>query len=333
MDFPKDPPPTREEMIETYLQTLAKVVGSYEEAKKKMYACSTTTYQGFQCLVSEEESEKFKGLPGVVFVLPDSYIDPVNKEYGGDKYENGVITPRPPPQQYGRQGGRYSDRNRDYNRNTRQMPNEQGNYGYNNQGPRYGDNRNFQQQQNPTVPKQQVAQGYDNQGPRYGDNRNFNQQGNQSYDNQGPRYGNNRNFIPQQNPSVLNQQDNQRYDNQGPAYVDNLSSGQLQNSSVQPNYGPRGGESINPPPMSNAPGMRDSVPPNQGNSYNQNQQGYYNPQGLRGQPDQRGYAGDSRNYAPPQGYQYQQPEQTNNVPDEQRNYGQMGQSGRNQGRY
>lgn len=23
------------------------------------------------------------GMPGVVFVLPDSYIDPVNKEYGG----------------------------------------------------------------------------------------------------------------------------------------------------------------------------------------------------------------------------------------------------------
>lgn len=23
------------------------------------------------------------GIPGVVFVLPDSYIDPVNKEYGG----------------------------------------------------------------------------------------------------------------------------------------------------------------------------------------------------------------------------------------------------------
>lgn len=38
------------------------IVGcSVEEAKKKMYACSTTTYQGFQVMVSEEESEKFKG--------------------------------------------------------------------------------------------------------------------------------------------------------------------------------------------------------------------------------------------------------------------------------
>ncbi|XP_062109698.1 potassium transporter 4-like [Humulus lupulus] len=32
--------------------------------------------------MTEEESEKFNGLPGVIFVLPDSYIDPQNKEYG-----------------------------------------------------------------------------------------------------------------------------------------------------------------------------------------------------------------------------------------------------------
>lgn len=81
-----------------------------EEAKKRMYALSTTTYQGFQAVMTEEMSEKFhgslyrlsifqfllpidyeifvtqffgSGLPGVFFVLPDSYIDPVNKEYGG----------------------------------------------------------------------------------------------------------------------------------------------------------------------------------------------------------------------------------------------------------
>ncbi|KAK8970735.1 hypothetical protein KSP40_PGU004902 [Platanthera guangdongensis] len=53
-----------------------------EEAKKNMYAFSTTTYTGFQCTVSEETSEKFKGLPGVLWVLPDSYIDVKNKDYG-----------------------------------------------------------------------------------------------------------------------------------------------------------------------------------------------------------------------------------------------------------
>ncbi|XP_031504554.1 multiple organellar RNA editing factor 1, mitochondrial-like [Nymphaea colorata] len=116
MEFPKDPKPSPEEMVETYVQTLAKVVGSVEEAKKRMYACSTTTYTGFQAVMTEEMSEKFRGLPGVVFILPDSYIDPVNKEYGGDKYINGTIIPRPPPVQYGRSQGRYNDRNRNYDR-------------------------------------------------------------------------------------------------------------------------------------------------------------------------------------------------------------------------
>ncbi|ERN19955.1 hypothetical protein AMTR_s00071p00125410 [Amborella trichopoda] len=123
MDFPKDPKPTPEEMVETYVQTLAKVVGSVEEAKKRMYACSTTTYNGFQAVMTEEMSEKFRGLPGVVFILPDSYIDPVNKEYGGDKYINGTIIPRPPPVQYGRQG-RYGGRNQNYDRARYDRPRE-----------------------------------------------------------------------------------------------------------------------------------------------------------------------------------------------------------------
>ncbi|KAL5839757.1 hypothetical protein ACOSQ4_012365 [Xanthoceras sorbifolium] len=97
MEFPKDPAPTREQMIETYLNTLATVLGSMEEAKKNMYAFSTTTYTGFQCTVDEATSEKFKGLPGVLWVLPDSYIDVKNKDYGGDKYINGEIIPSTTP--------------------------------------------------------------------------------------------------------------------------------------------------------------------------------------------------------------------------------------------
>ncbi|EAY80372.1 hypothetical protein OsI_35548 [Oryza sativa Indica Group] len=124
MEFP-DPKPTREEMIETYLQTLAKVVGSYEEAKKRMYAFSTTTYVGFQAVMTEEMSEKFRGLPGVVFILPDSYLYPETKEYGGDKYENGVITPRPPPVHYSKPSR--TDRNRNYRGNYQNGP-PQGNY-------------------------------------------------------------------------------------------------------------------------------------------------------------------------------------------------------------
>ncbi|CAM8917562.1 unnamed protein product [Rhodiola kirilowii] len=111
IDFPKDPKPTAEEMVETYVQTCAKGLNiSEEEAKKRIYACSTTTYKGFQAVMSEEESEQFRALPNVIFILPDSYIDHVKKEYGGDKYVNGTIIPRhPPPQQKRFQG--QTDRN------------------------------------------------------------------------------------------------------------------------------------------------------------------------------------------------------------------------------
>ncbi|KAK8970731.1 hypothetical protein KSP40_PGU004906 [Platanthera guangdongensis] len=79
-----------------------------EEAKKNMYAFSTTTYTGFQCTVSEETSEKFKGLPGVLCVLLDSYIDVKNKDYGGDKYINGEIIPCTYPTYRPKQrGGKY----------------------------------------------------------------------------------------------------------------------------------------------------------------------------------------------------------------------------------
>ncbi|KAK8970064.1 hypothetical protein KSP40_PGU010549 [Platanthera guangdongensis] len=54
-----------------------------EEAKKNMYAFNTTIHTSFQCTVSEETFENFKGLPGVLWVLPNSNIDVKNKDYGG----------------------------------------------------------------------------------------------------------------------------------------------------------------------------------------------------------------------------------------------------------
>ncbi|XP_066337854.1 multiple organellar RNA editing factor 1, mitochondrial-like [Miscanthus floridulus] len=166
MEFP-DPKPSREEMIETFLQTLAKVVGSYEEAKKRMYAFSTTTYVGFQAVMTEEMSEKFKGLPGVVFILPDSYLYPETKEYGGDKYDNGVITPRPPPVHYSKPSR--TDRNRNYRGNYQDGPPQQVNYqdnrppqsGYQNNLPQQGNFQTYRSQQDGRgyAPQQNYAQG------------------------------------------------------------------------------------------------------------------------------------------------------------------------------
>ncbi|CAN6362781.1 unnamed protein product [Urochloa humidicola] len=165
MEFP-DPKPSREEMIETYLQTLAKVVGSYDEAKKRMYAFSTTTYNGFQAVMTEEMSEKFRGLPGVVFILPDSYLYPETKEYGGDKYENGVITPRQPPIHYSKPSR--TDRNRNYRGNLQDGPPQQGNYpnspppqrGFPNSPPQQGNFQTYRSQQDGRgyAPQQNYAQ-------------------------------------------------------------------------------------------------------------------------------------------------------------------------------
>ncbi|CAK9175703.1 unnamed protein product [Ilex paraguariensis] len=366
MDFPKDPRPSPEEMVETYVQTCAKVVGSVEEAKKKIYACSTTTYNGFQVECSEEMSEKFKDLPGVVFVLPDSYIDPVNKEYGGDKYINGTIIPRPPPVQYGRQGGRYNDRNRDFNRQnwpTNFVPPQQ-NYG----SPRAPPQQNYgppgaPPQQNygpPGAPPQQNygpagAPPRQNYGPPGAPPRqNYGPPGAPPRQNYGP-LGAQQNIPPQQNNGLPGaQQNNQHQQNFGPPAAH-------QNSPLQQNYGPPGtGE------------RRDPMPSYQPN-YNQREQGNYYPQGQQDFPpaEQRGYVppqqrdfrADNQSYAASQGGSYKQGgtfglgvgevqgqgmgtgygqgedqrfsqvEQRNNTQGEQRNYAAMGNTGTDQGRY
>ncbi|CAA0816339.1 Multiple organellar RNA editing factor 8-chloroplastic/mitochondrial [Striga hermonthica] len=91
-----DPPPenaTRDEIIDKYIKTLALVVGSEEEARMKIYSVSTRCYFAFGALVSEELSLKLKELDGVRWVLPDSYLDVKNKDYGGEPFINGQAVP------------------------------------------------------------------------------------------------------------------------------------------------------------------------------------------------------------------------------------------------
>lgn len=45
-----------------YFIKILTVGSSVEEAKKRIYACSTTTYHGFQCVMDEATSEKFRGM-------------------------------------------------------------------------------------------------------------------------------------------------------------------------------------------------------------------------------------------------------------------------------
>ncbi|KAL6342822.1 hypothetical protein AAG906_016841 [Vitis piasezkii] len=99
MDKPGGEGATKQQMIDCYIQTLAKVVGSEEEAKKKIYNVSCERYFGFGCEIDEETSNKLEGLPGVLFVLPDSYVDPEYKDYGAELFVNGEIVQRSPERQ------------------------------------------------------------------------------------------------------------------------------------------------------------------------------------------------------------------------------------------
>ncbi|KAE8779002.1 multiple organellar RNA editing factor 2, chloroplastic [Hordeum vulgare] len=74
---------SKHQMIDCYIQTLAKVLASEEEAKKKIYNVSCERYFGFGCEIDEETSNKLEGIPGVLFVLPDSFVEPEHKDYGG----------------------------------------------------------------------------------------------------------------------------------------------------------------------------------------------------------------------------------------------------------
>ncbi|KAF6139383.1 hypothetical protein GIB67_026225 [Kingdonia uniflora] len=313
MDFPKDPRPTSEEMVETYVQTLAKVVGSVEEAKQKMYACSTTTYNGFQAVMTEEMSEKFRGLPGVVFILPDSYIDPKNKEYGGDKYINGTIIPRPPPVQYGRTAGRFGDRNRNNDRRQREpMPMQQGNQPYDRQGSMQGDGRWGTQQNYP--PQQNYGP------PGQGGRRDSMPMG--SWDGAPPGR---ENYPRQSSNQPSYQNEGYRGNLNAPGQSSFPQGGQADNMNFTPPPGPR---NFTPPPdreYGQGNGTRNFTPP-PGGEYGQENgtRNFTPPPG-----GEYGQGNGTRNFTPPPGGEYVQGNGTRNfTPPPGGEYGQ-GNSTRN----
>ncbi|KAH1033529.1 hypothetical protein J1N35_045703 [Gossypium stocksii] len=61
LDFPERPKPLEEEMIDAYVKTLASVVGSEEEAEKRIYYVCTTRYTGFRAFFSLDLVDKLRG--------------------------------------------------------------------------------------------------------------------------------------------------------------------------------------------------------------------------------------------------------------------------------
>lgn len=89
----------KKELISSYIQTLAKVLHSEEEAIKRIYNVSCESYLGFGCEIDEKTSNMLEASPDVLFVLPDSYVDPEYKDYGGELLVNGEIVERSPERQ------------------------------------------------------------------------------------------------------------------------------------------------------------------------------------------------------------------------------------------
>ncbi|KAE9621615.1 hypothetical protein Lal_00032599 [Lupinus albus] len=106
--------PTRDEIIDSYIKILAQVVGSEQEARMKIYSVSTRHYYAFGALVSEELSYKIKELPNVRWVLPDSYLNVKEKDYGGEPFINGQAVPYDPKyhEEWVRNNARANERNR-----------------------------------------------------------------------------------------------------------------------------------------------------------------------------------------------------------------------------
>ncbi|KAK1366804.1 hypothetical protein POM88_042365 [Heracleum sosnowskyi] len=92
----KEPLGSREKMVASYINLVASVLGSEDEAKKAMYSVSTKYYFAIGVIVPEDVANKFRSHPKVLDVLEDSYVDPVSKDYGGEPIIDGRVVPYHP---------------------------------------------------------------------------------------------------------------------------------------------------------------------------------------------------------------------------------------------
>ncbi|KAJ6812777.1 multiple organellar RNA editing factor 8, chloroplastic/mitochondrial-like [Iris pallida] len=265
---PPEPNLTRDEIIDSYIKTLAQVLGSEEEAKKSIYSVSTKHYFAFGCIVSEELSYKIKTLPNVRWVLPDSYLDVKNKDYGGEPFIDGKAVPYDPKyhEEWVRNNARANERSR---RNDRPR-----NFDRSRNFERRRENmqtRDFQNREGPPVPDQ----GFQNTMPPQNATTQSPPPPNAGYQNQMPPPGPNQGFqnpMPPQNARPPPPPPNSSYQNQMPPPVQNQGF----HNTMPPQH-------ANPPP-----------PPTPPNVSYQNQMPNSNYQGRS--PGYQGYQGGPRSY-------------------------------------
>ncbi|XP_077236124.1 RNA-binding (RRM/RBD/RNP motifs) family protein [Tasmannia lanceolata] len=81
MEKPPNDLKSKSEVVDHYVKTLARVLGSEKEAQMCIYDASWQTHFGFCCDIEEVVSRELAGLPGVLSVRPDTDFESVKKDY------------------------------------------------------------------------------------------------------------------------------------------------------------------------------------------------------------------------------------------------------------
>ncbi|CAI9757064.1 unnamed protein product [Fraxinus pennsylvanica] len=267
--------PTRDEIIDSYIKTLATVVGSEEEARMKIYSVSTRHYFAFGALVSEELSYKLKELPRVRWVLPDSYLDVKNKDYGGEPFINGQAVPYDPKyhEEWVRNNARANERNR---RNDR---------------PRNFDrSRNFERRRDMQMANQNSGANMGGPAGRMGSPPNTGAPPNMGGMQQPPNHPGGMQQLPNQPGGIQQQQPNMGGppNNMGSYPPNNM--GGVPNNATNYQYHYRNGPNTGGMPHQSGPGQNQgSYGPNVGSAPGHNQSGYGPNVGTAPGHNQSGY--------------------------------------------
>ncbi|XP_015866501.3 organelle RRM domain-containing protein 1, chloroplastic [Ziziphus jujuba] len=82
---------SKPEVIDYYVETLERVLGSEMDAQMCIYDASWDTHFGFCCDIDAETSLKLASLPGVLSVRPDPDINSLKKDYNSSNVQLGHL--------------------------------------------------------------------------------------------------------------------------------------------------------------------------------------------------------------------------------------------------
>eukprot|EP00268_Persea_americana_P007604 TRINITY_DN12866_c0_g1_i7.p1 TRINITY_DN12866_c0_g1~~TRINITY_DN12866_c0_g1_i7.p1 ORF type:complete len:413 (+),score=74.26 TRINITY_DN12866_c0_g1_i7:181-1419(+) len=92
MEKPPDGVSSKSDVIDHYVKTLAKVLGSEMDAQMCIYHFSWQTHFGFCCDIDKGTSRRLAGLPGVLSVRPDMHFQSLEKDYSLSNFSLGDVS-------------------------------------------------------------------------------------------------------------------------------------------------------------------------------------------------------------------------------------------------